>query len=122
MSEKLDIIFKTDAALWEMMAAGTKQWDARQCDLADERIWRLLAGYWEGTREPGGHPHGRPGRLPYWSPAESFVSFLNKETGEILKFRFRGFRFAPWAPGWVFLELGGLIERKTPGGEHGHTG
>lgn len=90
------IIFKCEARLWEMMAVGEKPFDMRRWDLGDERILRLAKLRWVG--EPS-----------VWEPDEPFVAFQNKATGEVLTFRFRGIKFADWAPGWVFLILGGSV-------------
>jgi hypothetical protein len=99
-----DIVFKTEDSIWQNLADGTKTWDYRRYDMSDDRIYRLCWGSWE--KDPP------PGRQPTWSPDVFFVSFLNKATGEVLKFRYRGMEFVPWAPGWTFLMLGGLIERR----------
>ncbi len=101
-----DIIFKTEDSIWQTLADGTKTWDYRRYDLndlSDDRISRLSLGFWEKDSPPW--------RQPAWSPDVSFVSFLNKATGEVLKFRYRGMEFVPWAPGWCFLQLGDLVAR-----------
>ena len=97
------IVFKTENSLWQMLADGTKAWDARKYDLSDDRIYRLCRGSWEEAP-----PYGRQ---PAWSSDVDCVSFKNKETGEVLEFRYRGMEFVPWAPGWCFLQLGGLINK-----------
>ena len=96
-----DIIFKTEDSIWQCLADGTKTWDYRRYDMSDDRIYRLSRGSFEKNPPPG--------RQLAWSPDVSFVSFLNKATGEVLKFRYRGIEFVPWAPGWCFLQLGGLV-------------
>lgn len=99
------IVFKTEDSLWQMMATGQKQWDARRFDVHhDERIYRLCLSDWEGTAE-------ELGRLPFWCPEESEIHFKNVKTGEVLVFSYRGFHFLSWAPGWVFFDLGGIIRR-----------
>jgi hypothetical protein len=98
------IVFKTEDSLWQMLAHGTKAWDARYHDISDDRIYELSLGAWEKDMPPG--------RQPAWWPSVSTISFLNKATGEVLKFRYRGMEFVPWAPGWCFLQLGGLVERR----------
>ncbi|MDD4986116.1 MAG: hypothetical protein PHQ43_10085 [Dehalococcoidales bacterium] len=98
-----DIVFKCEDSLWQLMASGKKQWDARQYDVTDERIFRLSMGAWE--KDP---PQGRQ---PAWLPREQLVAFLNNLTGETLIFRFRWLRFVSWAPGWVFICLGGRVQR-----------
>lgn len=119
------IVFKCEASVWEMMAQGRKTWDARRWDMDDERIVRLAKGHWVDY-----DPMARPLRAlgqeelakaleetgAYYQFDEPFVEFLNKVTGEILKFRFRGFNFEPWAPGWCFMELGYIVERKDSKG------
>lgn len=99
-----DIIFKCEDSIWQALADGTKTWDYRRYDMNDDRIYRLSFGSWE--KDPP------PGRQQAWSPDVSCISFLNKATGEVLKFRYRGMEFVPWAPGWVFLQLSGLIGRE----------
>jgi hypothetical protein len=105
------IVFKVEASVWEMMASGRKCWDARRWDMDDERIVRLAKGHWEDY-EPVTEFGGRLGRMPYWQFDEHSVEFLNKVTGEVLVFQFRGFNFEPWAPGWCFMELGGIVEHR----------
>jgi hypothetical protein len=95
------IIFKCEDSMWQMLADGTKTWDARRNDLSDDRIYRLLWGKY----------HERPGRKPSWGPLEDYVTFLNKATGEMLTFRFLGVEFTDWAPGWMFIRLGGRTGR-----------
>ena len=109
VSMKEDIVFKTEDSLWQMMARGEKQWDARCHDMSDDRIYRLLWGHREGAVE-------ELGRLPAWVPDETFVSFQNKKTGEILKFRFAGVEFTAWAPGWIFIILAGLVSEENSEG------
>ncbi len=101
MDKKEPIVFKCEDSLWQALSDGTKTWDARRHDISDDRIYRLSWGKFE--EEPAG------GRQPahYW--VEDFVSFENKATGEVLTFRYRGMEFVPWAPGWCFLRLGGLV-------------
>lgn len=103
-----EIIFKTEDSMWQMMAAGKKTWDARQYEIGDDRIYRLSWSSWE--EDPA------PGRQPAWTPDEDFVSFLNKKTGELLTFRFGGLEFAVWSPGWVFIILRGLVQRRFADG------
>ena len=79
--------FKTESSLWEMLADGTKTWDARKYDLTDERIKALSS--WQG----GG-----------------FVAFRNKATSEVLTFEYRGMWLDRRAPGWCFLRLGRRAE------------
>lgn len=104
--EKTPILFKSENSLWQLMAEGKKTWDARLHDISDDRIYRLSLGMWD-TDE---------GRQPYYKPTEDIVSFLNKVTGEVLMFRFRELEFVVWAPGWVFIQLGGLVARRLPDG------
>ncbi|MDP2951709.1 MAG: hypothetical protein Q8O76_00145 [Chloroflexota bacterium] len=103
MSEANAIVFKAEHSLWLMLESGEKQWDARRWDLIDDRILRLAEGRWQRSNV---------GRVqPSWVPEEAEVTFLDKQTGETLTFRYQGMEFAEWAPGWVFLRLGGIISR-----------
>ncbi len=102
MSKKA-IIFKGEDSMWQMLADGTKTWDARKDDMSDDRIYRLHWGEWV---------YPPPGGKPCRQQVEDFVSFVNKTTGEVLVFRFRGIKFTDWAPGWVFIQLGGLLRRE----------
>jgi len=104
--EENQIVFKTEDSVWQMMAEGKKPWDARRWDLEDERIRRLASGKWIDAS---------PGAQPYWAPTEALVSFVNKATGELLVFRYLDMVFQDWAPGWVFLKLGGLTEHRGLG-------
>ncbi|MBA7660379.1 MAG: hypothetical protein GH143_02550 [Calditrichaeota bacterium] len=108
MAEKGDIVFKSEDSLWQTLKEGRKTWDARLHDISDDRIYRLSWGKWEDKP-----PHGRQ---PVYLPQETFVHFLNKKTGQLLRFRFRGLEFAPWAPGWCFIGLGGLVSIIEPDG------
>ena len=101
MNDKEPVVFKSEDILWQMLAKGTKTWDARLNVLTDERILRLSKGHWEKNPEPG--------RMPRYLMDEDFVCFLNKLTDQMLQFRFRGLVYARWAPGWCFIELGGLV-------------
>jgi len=99
-----DIIFKSEDSMWQMVASGEKTWDARRWDIEDPRILRLCKGHWselEGTT-----------LLGPWIFDEPHVCFVNKATGEILKMRFEGLNFVDFAPGWVFLKLGAIVERR----------
>ena len=114
MAAKPPIVFKSEPALWAMLAyvdhgKAYKPFDMRRWELADKRIQRLSWGHF-----------GNKDRMPInasnlnwssysnhrWYPDESQVSFLNKGTGELLTFEYLGVEFAPWAPGWGFLILG----------------
>jgi hypothetical protein len=99
MAKKDDIIFKTEDSVWQMMREGRKTWDGRFHDISDERIYRLSWGQWQEF----------PGRQPSYMPVEPFVNFLNKKTGQILRFRFAELQFTPWAPGWCFIIVCGLV-------------
>lgn len=114
---KEPIIFKTEASLWEMLARGEKTWDARRHDMADDRIYRLSWGTGTLTDQNSsvtGHLSYGPDTSPPWKhkwvPDEPTVSFQNKDTGEVLTFRYLGMEFTPWSPGWCFLLLGELVE------------
>jgi hypothetical protein len=101
LNDKEPVVFKSEDSLWQMLAKGIKTWDARLNNITDERILRLTKGHWEKN------PH--PGRMPYYTPDETFVCFENKLTGQVLQFRFRGLTYARFAPGWCFIELSGLV-------------
>ncbi len=105
MEEKNRIIFKSEPSFWKALADGTKPWDARLFDLSDDRIYRLARGKFDEPPD---------GRQPCYLPEEESICFLNKITGEVLEFRYRGMEFVPWAPGWCFLQLGGLFSRLEP--------
>lgn len=110
-----EIIFKSEDSMWQMLASGEKTHDERRWDMEDERIVRLCKGHWVDRFAPELGPKNslkdyRVGN--FYQFDEPFVSFVNKATGEVLKFRFHGLNFLPWAPGWVFMELGGIVERR----------
>jgi hypothetical protein len=109
MAEKGDIVFKSEDSLWQMLKDGRKTWDARLHNISDDRIYRLSWGQWEDSPPLG--------RRPEYHPVEPFVSFSNNKTGEILRFRFTGLEFVPWAPGWCFIQLGGLVAIIEPDGK-----
>ena len=95
-----DIIFKSEDSMWQMVASGEKTWDARRWDIEDPRIFRLCKGQWP-------YPI-----ISTWQFDEPHVCFVNKVTGEILKMRFEGLNFVDFAPGWCFLKLGAIVERR----------
>jgi hypothetical protein len=101
MNQKEPVVFKSEDSLWQMLRQGIKTWDARRFDVADERIHRLSLGHWEKNPPVG--------RLAYYVMDEVFICFLNKLTDQTLQFRYRGFITPGWAPGWCFLQLGGLV-------------
>ncbi len=101
MNDKEPVVFKSEDSLWQMLAKGIKTWDARLNVLTDERILRLSRGHWE--KNP------MPGRMSRYLMDEEFVCFLNKLTDQTLQFRFRGLVYTRFAPGWCFLQLGGLV-------------
>ncbi|MDP2662692.1 MAG: hypothetical protein Q8R28_18390 [Dehalococcoidia bacterium] len=47
-------------------------------------------------------------RTDWWVPEVNQVAFLNKQSGQILTFEYKGMEFASWAPGWCFLILSEL--------------
>lgn len=100
MDQKELVVFKSEDSLWRMLQQGIKTWDARLFDSSDERIRRLSRGRWEP---------GLPNRRSFYEYNEQFVCFTNKMTGQTLQFRYRGFIIPEWAPGWCFLQLGGLV-------------
>jgi hypothetical protein len=100
-NEKEPVVFRSEDSLWQMLANGTKNWDARRYDMKDERIVRLSGGHWE--------KHTTLGRSLSYLPDETFVCFENRLTGQVLQFRFAGLRLTGWAPGWCFIILGGLV-------------
>ncbi len=104
MSKK-PIVFKCEDSMWQMLADGTKTWDARKDDMGDDRVYRL---HWKAWDPQAVNINTRK---PYSTPVEKNVSFLNKQTGETLTFRFDGLEFSYWAPGWMFIQLGGLVWR-----------
>jgi hypothetical protein len=102
-----DIVFETETSLWEMLKDGTKTWDARRWDMADDRCYRL--SWFKPSLLVGpGTLHAHEVR----EPIEDEVGFQNKATGELLTFEYVGLAFAPWAPGWGFLLLGKRIEEE----------
>ncbi len=103
------IIFKCEDSLWQMMADGKKKFDMRLWDMADDRMYRLSwAQYGESISEWTSVPRGE---RPTYTPKESFVSFRNKQTDELLTFHFKGLEFPQWAPSWVFIIVGDLVSR-----------
>lgn len=101
-----EIVFKCEDSMWQMFDGGQKQFDFRRWDLSDERIHHLAGGHWEDA--------GMKGAMPWWEPDVALISFENKATGQVVTFRYRGMEFTPWAPGWVFLILGGIVRRSPP--------
>ncbi len=99
------IIFKCEDSLWQMMASGKKKFDMRRLDIEDILS---LSQYGDDISSWTSVPRGE---RPTYTPTESFVSFQNKQTAELLTFHFRGFESPPWAPGWLFIILGDLISR-----------
>ena len=110
MADKAPIVFKSEPALWDMMAQvnpdgrSAKPFDMRRWALAADRIYRLS---WGCLTDKNGIT--RPGIDPKFQSEEKAVSFLNKATGEVLTFEYLGVEFTPWAPGWGFLILGKRI-------------
>jgi len=110
----MNIVFKCEASLFEMVRRGEKQFDMRRYDLTDERIHALS---WFGP--PVGYTNAldKVNDRQLWQkvpdvpgePLIKHVSFKNKATGESITLRYKGMEFAPWAPGWCFLILGGLV-------------
>lgn len=99
MKNKEPIVFKCEASLWQMLKDRRKTWDARLHDMGDDRIYRLSWGRFAD-------PSLIINQAPKYVPEEPTVRFLNKETGAVLEFWFRGLRFADFAPGWCFIILG----------------
>lgn len=110
------IVFKCEASLWDLMAtlnpdrrSALKSFDMRRWTLADSRCYRLS---WST-------------QVPERVYDEKQVSFLNKETAEVLTFEYEGLEFPTWAPGWGFILLGKCLApfpagiRKSPGDEGG---
>jgi len=95
------ILFKSEDSLWQMLRDGRKTWEARWWETSDERCYKLI---W-GTRHPGG----------MWVPDVKEVSFVNKVTGEVLTFEYKGVECFPWAPAWGFIMLGALLRHETGG-------
>ncbi len=100
-------VFKTEAALWEMLKDRTKTWDARKYDQTDPRVQALT----KGVRLIGAARFLPVVALPSdtrdsWIPSLPVVGFLNKETQETAYFRLLECRFAYWAEGWFFMLLG----------------
>ncbi len=99
------VIFKTEDSLWQMLADGSKKWDARKFDLEDPRIHRLAL-----------HLAAIPSD-PYdvsFTPVEPHVGFINKKTREVLVFEFKGLEFPSgteetYMKGWVLIFLGNFV-------------
>lgn len=121
--DKAPIVFKSEATLWAMMVPvnpdgrSAKPFNMRRWELADDRIYRLAWGHLprDLNDEEGFHPGGTQWEHTTqdglqvgdeWVPDEKEVSFVNKETGELLTFEYLGVEFADWAPGFGFLLLG----------------
>ena len=95
--EVMPPVFKCEDSMWQMLADGTRTFDMRRWDMADERCLRLSVF----------HTHDDQGILlprRLWEVSE--VSFLNKATGQVLTFKYLGLDFAAWARGWGFILLG----------------
>lgn len=110
------IVFKVEHSLWESLEDGTRSFDMRWWDIADDRIYALAwavpdpkaerpfftaVGY-EPVRHQGAMAQG-------FKPEVERVSFRDKETDEVLTFQYRGVVFPDWAPGWGFLMLGDRV-------------
>jgi hypothetical protein len=106
--ENETIEFEVDEETWQLMKEGKMTWYGRLFDLEDQKILRLAQGVWK----PGTFNH----RHPSFLPAERLLQFLNAGTGEVLQFRYGGTRFTGWAQGWIFLQLGRLVEVFDPDG------
>ena len=121
MTDKPPIVFKSEPALWAMLAEcdpdghSVKPFDMRRWDMADdERIYRLSSGHCADGRGVTAIPQiDREGWG--WLPDEKEVSFVNKVTGELLTFEYLGVEFEPWAPGWGFLLLGKRLHPPVEG-------
>jgi len=110
--KKGPIVFKSEDSMWRMLEDGTKKFDVRRWDMADDRIYRLSFGQkMVPVPVPGVYIDNAPvaQRKP-WVPEEKSITFLNKATGETLTFEYRGVEFVDWAPSWCFLQLGERIE------------
>ncbi len=112
-------VFKSEHSLWLMLMDGSKTWEARRFDMADDRIYRLT---WSRAVDaaPGSRIKGYMGvgpqntRLPEVPLSghvlvEPEVGFRDKQTGQVAFFEYKGMEFTPWAPGWCFLQLGKRI-------------
>ncbi len=111
-------VFKSEHSLWLMLVDGSKTWEARRFDMADDRIYRLswsranaapdsrLKSYKNvsGLRVPA-----IP--VPGYTLVEPEVGFRDKQTHRVAFFEYKGMEFTPWAPGWCFLQLGVLLEK-----------
>lgn len=112
------VVFKTEASLWEMIAQvrdtgqSYKPFDMRRWDITDDRIYRLSLGRFDLDPRQGEAPVWitDSGHLANnWIPDEKEVGFVNKVTGALLVFEYRGVAFTEWAPGWGFIILGKLL-------------
>ena len=103
MTEQDTPTFKTEDSLWQMLADGSKTWDARKWDPRDERIRRLAKWTW-GPALGETKRKGLEGQR--YHPTEFFVAFINKASGQIATFQYEGMSMEEWAPGWAFLQLG----------------
>ena len=98
-------LFKCEHSLLQMMLDGKKTFDLRIYDMRDQRIARLHQGRYIKSYQ-GYKTHDA------WQPIEPYVDFLDKATGEVVRFVFRGMKFTPLAPGWCFLLLGPRVTIK----------
>ena len=127
MAENPPIVFKSEPALWAMLAEcnpdgrSVKPFDMRRWDLADERIYRLAWGTAPNVNYPYDSmkmENSEAQNLGYdesYTPDEKQVSFVNKATGALLTFEYLGVMFAYWAPGWGFLRLGKRLHPPVEG-------
>lgn len=112
--EKPPIVFKTEHSLFLMLKDGSKRFDFRKWDMEDDRIYRMSWGKYQGNGErsqafPMVSTMGHWG-LPWWSPFEPAVSFMDKATGELLTFRYLGLDFPRSTPGWCVILLGEVVK------------
>ena len=85
--------FKVDHSLLQSLQDGSRQFDMRRWDITDERLYRLA---WLNDPVTA---QARPAEV-------ETVSFVDKETGDVLTLEYKGMVFTPWAAGWVFILLG----------------
>ena len=89
--------FKCEHSLFLSLQDGSRKFDFRRWDMNDERVYALSAF------------SRREGEASV--PDVPSVTFVDKETGEALTLRYRSMEFRHWAPGWVFIVLGEVVER-----------
>ena len=106
MAEPIE--FKVEHSLFLSLEDGTRSFDMRWWDIADDRIYAMS---WSRPLEPVNTAFPDL-QAKVWEAEH--ISFRDKETDEVLTFFYKGVEFPEWAPAWGFIQLG---ERVNAEGE-----